>query len=70
MVNNLHHAERQATGRAFAGEFLAPIEHVVEMEEEGRDVEQISDEFDVSPWVIHDQIFNQDRIRQACATLA
>ena len=31
VVNDLHHAERQATGRAFTAELLAPIESVMDM---------------------------------------
>ena len=69
VINDLHHAERQATGRAFAAEFLAPVESVVEMCEAGSDAEEIADEFDVSSYVIEDQIRNQNRVRGACDTL-
>ena len=62
VVNDLHHAERQATGRAFAAEFLAPVESVVGMWEDLHDVEEIADEFSVSPYVIEDQMHNLDRI--------
>ena len=34
-VNDLHDAARQATGRAFAAEFLAPIDEVLSMQEAG-----------------------------------
>ena len=66
VVNNLHHAERQATGRAFAAEFLAPVNEVISMTHDGRDFDEIADEFDVSPQVIHDQLHNQQRIEEAC----
>ena len=69
VINDLHHAERQATGRAFAAEFLAPVESVVDMCEDGCDAEEIADEFGVSSYVIEDQIRNQNRIQGACHTL-
>ena len=69
VINDLHHAERQATGRAFAAEFLAPVEGVVDMFEDGYDAEEVADEFDVSSYVIEDQIRNQNRIRGACHAL-
>ena len=62
VINDLHHAERQATGRAFAAEFLAPVERVIDMYRDGYEAEEIADEFDVSTYVIEDQIRNQDRI--------
>ena len=68
-MNDLHHAERQATGRAFAAEFLAPVDSVVDMFEDRYDEEEIADEFDVSSYVIEDQIRNQNRIRGACRAL-
>ena len=54
------------TGRAFAEEFPAPGESVVDMCEAGYDTEEIADEFDVSSYVIEDQIRNQNRIRWVC----
>ena len=66
MVNNLHDAERQAAGRAFAAEFLAPVEKVLDMMHHGRDVEEISASFNVTSQVIAHQIENRDRIRRAC----
>ena len=66
VVNNLHNAERQAAGRAFAAEFLAPVEKVLDMMHDGRDVEEISASFNVTSQVIAHQIENRDRIRQAC----
>ena len=67
VVNNLHRAERQAVGRAFAAEFLAPVESVLDRMNGGCDVDEVSDSFNVSPAVIDRQIENQDRIREACA---
>ena len=69
VINDLHHAERQATGRGFAAEFLAPVESIVDMYEAGYDAEEIADEFNVSSYVIEDQMRNQNRIRGACHTL-
>ena len=67
VVNGLHLAERQAAGRAFAAEFLAPVESVLDMVDSGCDVDEISGSFNVSPQVIARQIENQGRIREACA---
>ena len=66
VVNNLRHAERQATGRAFAAEFLAPVNEVRGMINDGKDTEEIADEFDVGPQVILDQLHNWQRIEEAC----
>ena len=66
-VNELHAAYRQAAGRAFAAEFLAPISEVRSMREEGRDTVSIADEFGVSTTVIERQWENRDRIETACA---
>ena len=70
VVNDLHDAERQAAGRAFAAELLAPVESVLEMADSGRDDYEIAGSFNVSPQVVDRQIENQDRIRQSCASLA
>lgn len=70
VVNGLHQAERQAASRAFAAEFLAPVESVLDMVDSGCDVDEISGSFDVSPQVIARQIENQDRIREAYAAPA
>ena len=70
VVNNLHDAERQAAGRAFAAEFLAPVEKVLDMYHNGRDIDEISASFNVTSQVIAHQIENRDRIRQSCGTLA
>lgn len=53
------YTDRQAVGRAFAAEFMAPREAVVEMiEVEDRPVAVIADHFGVSPSVIHRQYEN------------
>lgn len=70
VVNDLRHAERQATGRAFSAEFLAPVECVLDMFESGRDVDEISGAFHVSPLVVEHQIENRNRIREATAWVA
>lgn len=70
VVNRLHRAHRQATGRAFAAEFLAPVDSVLDMVEDGRDPIEIAQSFNVSRRVVLLQIWNQDRIRQSCAALA
>ena len=67
VVNELRDAERQAAGRAFAAEFLAPVQSVLDMADSGRDDYEIAGSFKVSPQVVAHQIENQDRIRQACA---
>ena len=70
VVNRLHQAERQAAGRAFAAEFLAPVESVLDMVESGLDDDEIAGSFNVSPQVIARQIENRDRIREACTERA
>ena len=70
VVNELRDAERQAAGRAFAAEFLAPVQNVLDMVDSGRDDYEIAGSFKVSPMVVAHQIENQDRIRQACASPA
>ena len=70
VVNELRDAERQAAGRAFAAEFLAPVQSVLDMVDSGRDDYEIAGSFKVSPMVVAHQIENQDRIQQACASLA
>ena len=66
-INDLRHAERQATGRAFSAEFLAPVESVLDMLDDGRDVDEISNAFHVSPLVVEHQIENRNRIQEAAA---
>lgn len=67
VVNDLREASRQACGRAFAAEFLAPIEEIASMRADGRDTDAIADEFGVSSWLVERQEENAGRIRQACA---
>ena len=67
VVNRLRGAERQAAGRAFAAEFLAPVDRVMGMVEEDWDVDEIAGEFRVSPQVIERQIENRGLIEAACA---
>lgn len=67
VVNNLRQAGRQAVGRAFAAEFLAPVESVLRMVGGGCGVDEIAGSFNVSPQVIDWQIENRERIRRACA---
>ena len=66
VVNGLHHAERQAAGRAFAAELLAPIKEITSITEKAFDIADsvIADEFDVSPNVIRYQIENRARHEQ------
>ena len=68
--------DKRSSSRRTAGnrsgiraEFLAPVESIVDVYEAGYDAEEIADEFDVSSYVIEDQMRNQDRIRGACHTL-
>ena len=66
VVNGLHHAERQAAGRAFAAELLAPIDEIENILEKRVDVDDtvLADEFDVSPNVVRYQIENRERHEQ------
>lgn len=53
------YTDRQAAGRAFAAEFMAPREAVVHMiEQEDRPIAQIADHFGVSSSVVHRQYEN------------
>lgn len=67
VVNGLQGAEQQATGRAFAAEFLAPVDKVLDLHHSGYSDGEIADHFKVFTQVIEHQIENQERIRQACA---
>ena len=67
VVNDLLGAERQAAGRAFAAEFLAPVEMVMDMHSDGMEINDISAQFNVSPMVIGLQMENKDRIQMACS---
>ena len=42
-VNDLREAARQACGRAFAAEFLVPIEEIFSMRDDGHDVHSIAE---------------------------
>ena len=53
-------------GRAFAAEFLAPVDAVVITIAEGLDIEEIAGKFAVFPQVIEHQLENRDRIALAC----
>lgn len=66
-VNDLHDATRQATGRAFAAEFLAPVDEVLSMREDGKDLSEMAERFGVAKDVVERQLQNRDRIREACA---
>ena len=66
VVNGLHGAERQAMGRAFAAEFLAPVGTVAIMAHEGLDHDEIAGQFAVSPQVIQRQLENRERIEISC----
>lgn len=68
-VNELVDARRQAAGRAFAAEFLAPIDEISAMQEDGRDIVTVANEFGVSTEVVHLQIRNRERISHACAAI-
>lgn len=65
-INSLQNAFRQAAGRAFAAEFLAPIDEIQSMVQDGRDIYSIANEFSVSSMVIERQVENGSRIAQAC----
>ena len=65
-VNGLHNATRQATGRAFAAEFLTPIDEVLSMQDDGKNLSEIAEDFGVAKTVVERQLQNQQRIRAAC----
>ena len=64
-INALHKAERQAVGRAFAAELLAPVKTVLDMDESGLDTDEIADILDVGTAVVERQLENQNRILDA-----
>lgn len=66
-INGLQRAYRQAAGRAFAAEFLAPIDEIKQMRADDRDEYTIASAFGVAPVVIYHQLENEARIAQACA---
>ena len=65
-VNDLHNAVRQATGRAFAAELLTPIDEVLSMQDDGKNLREIAEDFGVAQAVVERQLQNQQRIRTAC----
>jgi len=65
-VNELHYADRQAAARAFAAEFLAPINEILSMREDDKDIATIADEFNVSTELVELQLVNRERIAKAC----
>jgi hypothetical protein len=66
VVNEVVDALRQAAGRAFAAELLAPVHEVLSMWNDGRDIQSIADEFRVDDILVKHQIENKDRIDAAC----
>ena len=66
-MNDLRDAYRQSAGRAFAAEFLAPVDEVRSMHDEGLDAVSIAAEFGVESTVVERQLENEGRIRAACA---
>ena len=66
-VNDLRDAARQATGRAFAAEFLAPIDEILSMQEDGMAVGDIAADLGVFKEVVTRQLENRERIQAACA---
>lgn len=70
VINGLHGAERQATNRAFAAQFLAPVDEVLVMREGGSSVPEVAKAFGVAPAVIEHQEENKERIWEACARAA
>ena len=56
VINDLHRAERQAVGRAFAAEFLAPVNTVLGMRDDGQDIDEIAGLLGVDRMVVNHQI--------------
>ncbi len=65
-VDDLRSACRQAAGRAFAAEFLAPVTEIRSMQADVWDVVAIAEAFAVSGEVIERQIENAQRVEGAC----
>lgn len=65
-INSLQNAYRQAAGRAFAAEFLAPIDEIKSMRADDKDPYTIASAFSVAPQVVYHQLENEKRIAQAC----
>lgn len=70
VVNDLASAVEQATGRAFAAEFLAPVHEILNLRNDGMHDDEIAGELGVSEKVIEHQIENTDRIVAAFAAAA
>ena len=66
VVNDLHNATRQATGRAFAAEFLAPVDEVLSMQQDGKSPSEMAENFGVSEAVVERQLQSQQRVQVAC----
>lgn len=64
-VNDLRNVYRQAASRAFAAEFLAPINEITELRLKGNDALAMAEKFGVSEEVINHQIANEGQIRAA-----
>ena len=60
-INDLHRAERQAVGRAFAAEFAAPADAVLERWRDGQEVDEIAGYFGVSSKVVDHTIEDSGR---------
>ena len=58
---------RQAASGAFAAEFLAPAEVVEQLMDDGKDVDDIASELNVSSYLVGYQLENRERIRYALA---
>jgi hypothetical protein len=65
-INRLQKAYRQAAGRAFAAEFLSPIDEIKSMRADDKDEYTIASAFRVAPQVVYHQIENEKRIAQVC----
>ncbi len=66
-ITALRSAYRQAAGRAFAAELLAPSDEIEAMRAEQRDIVTIANEFAVAQQVIEHQVANRSRIVAATA---
>lgn len=66
-VNDLSDAYEQAAGRAFAAEFLAPVDEIRQLQEDGYAEDDIAAEFGVSEILIKHQLENAERIDSALA---
>ena len=67
VVNRLPGAQRQAMGRAFAAELLAPADEVWSMSMDGYDVPDLAGRFKVSERVVAHQLDNHKRVVEACS---